>query len=128
VNLSQKKRRILVVDDEEDMCFSVKEILETEKCYEIHISCDPVEAYQMAGVNDYDLVISDFNMPFLNGDVLFNRIEQQGLRTKLLLMSGLMKEDVLESKIQIVGGSDILIKPFGASELLEKVKKILAVV
>ena len=64
---------ILVVDDEEDLLVSFKEILE-EEGYKVDIESDPVKAVEMVKNNDYDLIISDLKMPNLAGNELLKEI------------------------------------------------------
>ncbi|WP_299226377.1 sigma-54 dependent transcriptional regulator [Sulfurihydrogenibium sp.] len=70
-----EKGYILVVDDEEDLLVSFKEILE-EEGYKVDIESDPVEAVEMVKNNDYDLIISDLKMPGLAGNEFLKEIRK----------------------------------------------------
>ncbi|WP_299238176.1 sigma-54 dependent transcriptional regulator [Sulfurihydrogenibium sp.] len=70
-----EKGYILVVDDEEDLLVSFKEILE-EEGYKVDIESDPVKAVEMVKNNDYDLIISDLKMPGLAGNEFLKEIRK----------------------------------------------------
>ncbi|ACN98291.1 acetoacetate metabolism regulatory protein AtoC (Ornithine/argininedecarboxylase inhibitor) (Ornithine decarboxylase antizyme) [Sulfurihydrogenibium azorense Az-Fu1] len=71
----EDKGYILIVDDEEDILVSFKEILEDEG-YKVDISPNPKEAVEMVKQNDYDLIISDLKMPQMTGDQFLKEIRK----------------------------------------------------
>jgi DNA-binding NtrC family response regulator len=66
---------IFVVDDEEDLLITFKEILE-EEGYKVDIESNPVKAVEMVKNNDYDLIISDLKMPGLGGNEFLKEIRK----------------------------------------------------
>ena len=63
-------KRILVVDDESDVCLALKRILD-ENGFTVDSYQNPLLALQKFKADLYDLVILDIKMPKLNGFVLF---------------------------------------------------------
>jgi CheY-like chemotaxis protein len=62
----EKGRRILLVDDEPDLCMVYQIVLE-DAGYECHPYTDPVKALQQFKPYFYDLILLDIKMPVLNG-------------------------------------------------------------
>jgi DNA-binding NtrC family response regulator len=132
---SNKKIRILVVDDEPDILLTLNAILE-ERGHYIKIFDDPVEASShltTSGVTPYDLVITDYRMPGsgMSGLDLAKRVSEHAGRTrrktKVFLMSGSfnvssLPEQVSEAlKLEII--DKIIQKPISKDRLIAVVEK-----
>jgi CheY-like chemotaxis protein len=72
---NQKRRRILIVDDEPDTCMSFQTVLE-DAGFECKSYTDPVKALQEFRPNYYDLILLDVKMPVLNGFELCKKITE----------------------------------------------------
>jgi CheY-like chemotaxis protein len=70
------KTKILLVDDEQDICLTYKTVLE-EADYQCVAYTDPVTALQEFKLNYYDLIVLDAKMPQLNGYEFFKKIREQ---------------------------------------------------
>src|SRR5580765_4545693 len=83
------KKRILIVDDEEDISKLVRMILEDEG-YEVHAASNGPEALVFLREELYDLVLLDLLMPGMNGwDVLKQlRINAKAKQTPVILLTG----------------------------------------
>ena len=62
LNLSRKKKRILLVDDESDPCFSYQTVLE-DAGFKCKSYTDSINALQEFRPNHYDLILLDIKMP-----------------------------------------------------------------
>jgi two-component system alkaline phosphatase synthesis response regulator PhoP len=126
------KSRILVIDDDEDMLLIISSILQTESKYEVDTALDPGEAYKLAQSNQYNLIISDFTMPMVNGDELFLCLKRvlkphkNGSSPRLLLISGSVCEKKLKTRLHLDPEKQVLGKPFSGDDLLNHVKQLLA--
>lgn len=80
------KGYILVVDDEEDLLVSFKEILEDEG-YKVDIEVNPLNAIELVKNNDYDLIISDLKMPKLLGNDLLKEIRKFNSITSFIILT-----------------------------------------
>jgi DNA-binding response OmpR family regulator len=69
------KTRILAVDDEYDVVFIVKRILEEVGLFQVDAFADPTVALSYFRPNRYDLVILDIRMPYINGLELYKKIK-----------------------------------------------------
>jgi CheY-like chemotaxis protein len=74
-NGSSQQRKILLIDDEPDICVTYKTILEGAG-YQCIVYTDPVKALQEFKANYYDLIVLDVKMPALNGCEFFKKIRE----------------------------------------------------
>ncbi|MBW2713264.1 MAG: response regulator, partial [Deltaproteobacteria bacterium] len=59
--------KILIVDDTKGVRQMLIRILRSERTYELHEACNGLEAKEKLVADDFDLVITDLNMPGMNG-------------------------------------------------------------
>ena len=119
------KKKILAVDDEPNILMSIEFILEAEG-YEVHTARDGEEALEAAERVRPDLILLDVNMPRKDGyevcRILREREEMTG--TKVIMLTS--KGQTLEKKKGLeVGADEYVTKPFGAEELLEKIRAVM---
>ena len=114
--------RILVVEDEQELCESVAKGLRLDG-YEVDTCFDGEEAWEIISVESYDLIILDLNLPKLDGMEVLNNIRSDDSESSVLILSargGLQdKIDGLDS-----GANDYLCKPFHFEELEARVRSL----
>lgn len=114
--------KILVVEDDAAIRRGVKEALQNEK-YTLETASDGLEGLAAAISFNPDLIISDINMPNLDGYGLINKLQEND-ETKtipfIFLSVKAENKDVLKG-LQL-GADDYLPKPFHIADLLAKVK------
>jgi two-component system, NtrC family, sensor kinase len=122
---SGKGKSILVVDDEEDILELVRQTLERQG-YKIQTALDGAVALDHLSRNKYDLIISDWKMPGVNGQQLYQRLlEIDPVATKRMIF---MTGDVLSEKTERYlqeQGKTCLTKPFSLVDFQRAVGKIL---
>ena len=117
-------KKILVVDDNANTTDLVQTLLESSG-----YSCDRAhsgkECLNMAGQNDYDLIILDIAMPEMTGIDVVNNMKQTGMMPKnkvvFFTASSQTSDEILE--LQKAGVLDCMRKPFTKAELLALVQK-----
>lgn len=84
------KRKIVLVEDEHDLCFLIKGFLE-QNGYEVHAAHDGFEGQQLILRENPDLVVLDFIMPRIKGYEVrqFIKSHPELSHTPVILMSGL---------------------------------------
>jgi DNA-binding response OmpR family regulator len=80
------KRKILIVDDEPDVTFTLKKGLE-EEGFQIDIFNDPLEAQSYFKAGQYDMLLLDVNMPKLNGFELYRELKKIDARVKICFIT-----------------------------------------
>ena len=116
--------RILIVEDERKIARALGRALKNEK-YAVDISYDGTDAYAMAGMIDYDLLILDRMIPGdYDGLSLTKKLREEGKKVPILLLTVLgATQDKTEG---LDGGADdYLTKPFALDELLARVRALL---
>jgi len=116
-----KKGYILVVDDEEDLLVSFKEILE-EEGYRVDIESDPLNAVEIVKTNDYDLIISDLKMPGLTGNEFLKEIRKYNDFVSFIILTAYGTVDTAVECMKN-GAYDYISKPVDFND--EKVWKLI---
>ena len=116
-----KKRKILVVDDEINVCKSICQALVSEES-EIDMALSGEEAVQMDESNEYELIITDLMMPGLSGMDLLNSIKTKRPDTQVIMITGY---PTIKTAVEAVkkGAFDYIPKPFTPSDLRSAVAR-----
>ena len=116
------KTRILVVDDELSIIKFLRANLEA-KGYKVLTAMDGAEALQTFEMELPDLVILDIMMPKMDGFEVCRRLREWS-QTPIIMLSA--RGDVSDKvKCLDLGADDYITKPFGASELIARVRAVL---
>ncbi len=118
------KKRILIVDDELNVCKSERQVLLCQE-YEIEMALSGEEALQKEEEKNYDLIIADLMMPGLSGLDLLKSLKAKNAQAKVIMVTGY---PTLKTTIQAmqIGAFDYLPKPFLPAELRALVARALA--
>lgn len=114
---------ILVVEDDRDMRLLLRRLLES-RGYEIVIAEDGIEALLTLGKRKFDLILSDVNMPNLNGFKLLEMLSQKGIRIPVLFLTGQSREEDEITGLEL-GAFDYIKKPVQKEILLHRIRKAL---
>lgn len=120
----EKRKRILVVDDEEDLCQILKFNLETEG-YEVDTALSGEDALDKP-VADYDLVLLDVMMGGISGFEVARRLRKEE-STKRIPIIFLTAKGTENDKITgfDIGADDYISKPFSIREVLLRIRAVL---
>jgi CheY-like chemotaxis protein len=112
-------KKILVVDDETGIRSLLSELLESEG-FEVRAAKDGQESLDEMQREDFDLVITDIQMPRLDGLAMVEAMRQAGRKEKIIIMTGsALAMDVPNDEMPMVVSR--LQKPFRMSNLLDVV-------
>jgi len=125
------KKRILVLDDDEELCEEITEIL-IDEGYRVTTAFDGLKGKRLVEKYDYDILILDIKMPGLSGLDILESIKGQSKEVKVIILTGrpLSKElqegsickDKEEKILRLADG--IINKPFDIEVLLNKIKEL----
>ncbi|NQT06264.1 MAG: response regulator [Candidatus Omnitrophica bacterium] len=124
------KKKIMIVDDEEDFAYLVKTKLETVSDYEVRMETDGSKAYDLALNFRPNLIILDISMPKTDGGEVARKImsDDKLKDTKIIFLTGLIsEEDEVDSLQGIVEGKTFpsLAKPVSIENLMSYIKEAL---
>ncbi len=115
--------RILVADDEDQVCLVVRRILENAG-YSVLTVEDGSQAIDALGREEFDLVILDAVMPHVGGRKAFEAIRKKKPQQKILFSSGYGAEELSARFLSDVD-APLLPKPFAPEQLLLRVREVL---
>ena len=118
-------KTILVVDDSGSLrqmvVFSLKSV-----GYQVVEAVDGQEAFDFAKKQIFDLVLTDQNMPKMDGLTLIRSLRQLPQYRKVpILMLTTESSDEMKARGRAVGANGWMVKPFDPKRLIEVVKKVL---
>jgi len=114
----------IIVDDHQMLIDGIKSLLRKEKhivfCGECH---NGEEALELLKNNTVDLVITDINMPIMNGIELTKKIKQDYHHVKVLVLS-MFNDKAIVKEIIAAEAEGYILKNTGKEELLTAIEKI----
>ena len=117
-----KKKRILVVDDEHDITFSLRIGLENNG-FAVDIFNDPQEALSNFKAGLYDLLLIDVKMPKMNGFELYQEIEKMDNKAKVCFITAFeVYYNSLRELFPTVKVDCYIKKPVTTDELVQRIK------
>lgn len=125
--MNHRKAKILMIDDEKDLCYFVKANLEMVGHYEVVTATTGKDGLRAAGWHKPDVILLDVMMPVMDGfEVLKKLKEDQKTESIPVVMLTAKADD--ESKMKAAGlfGDDYLIKPVEFKTLKGRIDGILA--
>jgi DNA-binding response OmpR family regulator len=121
--MSTEEHRILVVDDEQDTCANLQDIL-TDLGYQVDVAYDGPTALQLAKKSRYDVALLDLKMPGMDGLELYRRIKQLRAGTVAMIVTAYAGSETAQSAMA-AGAWKILPKPVDFPKLMALVEQAL---
>jgi two-component system chemotaxis response regulator CheY len=115
------KKKILVVDDSEQMRGLIRSILEQDSHFEIEEAINGREAFNLIKAESFDLLITDLFMPEMNGRELITKLRGENYKIPIVVISGLLNE-LLKKQLTKNGALCVIDKPFELDQLLNAVR------
>ncbi|KPK75348.1 MAG: hypothetical protein AMS25_18480 [Gemmatimonas sp. SM23_52] len=117
------KKRILVVEDNRDLAYGLRNNLEIEG-YVVEVAEDGRTGLELARTRRPDLMILDLMLPELDGYQVLQRLRDEGFDLPVLILTARGEE---ADKVQgfRLGADQYVTKPFGLLELLARVERLL---
>lgn len=110
--------RILVVDDDPAVVRSVRSLIELETPHRVVGETVPQRAIERAKISPFDMVISDFLMPHIDGIGLLLEIRRLCPETSLILLTGYADKEAAIRAINQVGIFQYMHKPWENGDVL----------
>lgn len=127
-------KKILMVDDDEELCQEMAEILEGEG-YAIQTVFNGLEGERLSESGNYDLLILDMKLPGATGLEILKNAKEKKISSKIILSTGslgvskILKEgkiDPSDPDAATFRLADVLVsKPFDVVNLLQKIQSLI---
>lgn len=106
---------ILLIEDDRDLAEAISDYMELDG-FEFDFAYNGVSGLSLALKNQYDIILTDINMPKMDGIDLCKSLRDKGISTPVLMLTA---RDTLDDKVIgfNAGTDDYLVKPFAMEEL-----------
>lgn len=116
---------ILTVDDSSSLRMAVRVAL-TGAGYAVTEAGDGAEGLAKAGAQRFDLIITDLNMPHMDGLTMIREIRKTPVQAGVpIIFLTTESEDDLKAQAKAAGATGWLVKPFNADQLVKVARKVL---
>jgi len=124
--LEHGKRKVLVVDDDEQIVELFVDVLDRDGRFEVKTASTGYDAGVLTEQFKPDLMILDFMLPDINGNVVCKTVRKNvdlaGM--KIIIVSGMVNQDDIDDLLKI-GANEFVKKPFNIEKLIERIEVIL---
>jgi len=121
------RKKILLIDDEEDFCFFVKLNLEKTGKYEVLTTSSGSRGIIMASKEQPDLILLDIIMPEISGGQVAEQLLESP-KTKdipVLFITAIASRREVQSQEGVIGGRQFIAKPVTPEEIMAKINAVL---
>jgi excisionase family DNA binding protein len=127
-NLDSGKSKILVVDDDPEIVELFVDVLHRDGRFEVKTAATGYDAGMITQEFLPDLVILDYMLPDINGNVVCKtiRTKPEFEHTKIIIVSGVVNQDEINELLKS-GADDFVKKPFNIEKLIERIGQLLQV-
>jgi DNA-binding response OmpR family regulator len=112
------RKRILVIDDNEDLADGLREMMELRD-HEVDVAYAGLAGAGAASRNRYDFILIDIGLPDIDGLECARRIRDSGSDARILFMTGYSAADI-PTHIELEG-AELLTKPLNPEMILERI-------
>jgi DNA-binding response OmpR family regulator len=120
--MAEMQEKILVVDDEKDICNILQFNLENEG-FEVEVAHSGEEALRKLS-DSYSLIILDVMMEGMSGFKMAEKVRREGNTVPIIFLTAKNAENDMLKGFSL-GGDDYITKPFSVKEVLARVKAVL---
>jgi excisionase family DNA binding protein len=119
--LESGKRKILIVDDDEELVELISDVLERDGRFEVRSVNNGFDAGMMVKEYRPDLIVLDIMLPDINGKEVCQRVRSDKTMddVRIICISGMVEEDKV-GELKAAGANDFMHKPFEVERLVER--------
>ena len=124
--LQKGKRKVLVVDDDDQIQELFVDLLSRDKRFEIKTAGTGYDAGLLTEQFRPDLIVLDYMLPDLNGNIVCQRIRDKAelKHTRIIIVSGVVNQEEIDDLLQ--AGADAFVKkPFHIDKLQQQIYALL---
>jgi two-component system copper resistance phosphate regulon response regulator CusR len=114
--------KILLVEDEPKVASFIKQGLE-EQSYHVTLAYDGFFGHKLATENEYDVIVLDLMIPYMNGLEVCKKLREEGIKTPILMLTALGTTDDKVTGLES-GADDYMVKPFEFKEFVARLRAL----
>jgi DNA-binding response OmpR family regulator len=124
--LESGKRKVLLVDDDEELVELITDVLERDGRFEVRTANNGFDAGMMVKEYRPDLIVLDVMLPDINGKEVCQRVRSDSTmdEVRIICISGMVEEDKIDD-LRLAGANDFLHKPFEVEALIDRMCQLL---
>jgi len=124
--LESGKRKVLIVDDDEELVELISDVLERDGRFEVRAANNGFDAGMMVKEYRPDLIVLDIMLPDINGKEVCQRVRNDKSMDDvcIICISGMVEEDKV-GELRLAGANDFMHKPFEVERLIERMCQLL---
>ncbi len=125
-HLEGAKRRVLVVDDDEQIVELFEDILSRDNRFSVATASTGYDAGVMTEQFKPDLMILDYMLPDINGNIVCETVRKnpEFANMKIIIVSGVVNQEEINHLLE-AGADEFVKKPFRIDDLVERIKVLL---
>jgi len=122
--IKMRNKRVLLVEDDIDQAHLLSRWLVTKGNFEVSVANDGQHGFEMIPTQKWDLVISDVNMPEMDGFDFIKHCKMSLPKTPVLLITS---QESIEMAIKAIQNKadDLLLKPISRTQIVEKAEHLI---
>lgn len=126
--LESGKRKVLIVDDDQELVELLSDTFARDGRFEIRTANNGFDAGMLVKEFRPDLVVLDIMLPDINGKEVCQRVRSDSTleAVKIICISGMVEQDKI-ADLRASGANDFLQKPFSVDKLLERAYDMLEI-
>lgn len=126
--LESGKRKVLIVDDDEELVELLSDVFEKDGRFEVKTANNGFDAGMQVREFRPDLVVLDVMLPDINGKEVCQRIRSDDTleSVKIICISGMVEQDKV-AELRLAGANDFMHKPFNVDRLLDRACDLLEI-
>jgi DNA-binding response OmpR family regulator len=113
---------VLLVEDHEELAETVADVLRSEGMA-VDVALDGEGALERAGINRYDVIVLDRDLPGLHGDDVCRSLVAEGSPSRVLMLTAAGSVEDRVDGLEL-GADDYLPKPFAFTELIARIRAV----
>ena len=119
--LESGKRKVLIVDDDEELVELLTDVFEKDSRFDIKTANNGFDARMLVKEFRPDLVVLDVMLPDINGKEVCQRVRSDDSleAVKIICISGMVEQDKV-AELRAAGANDFMHKPFNVDRLLDR--------